>query len=273
MVRIAATPRAPISSVTSSTGTTAATMAGEFTPRAPSGSRSPTTRPACAAWSSGCWRPEWPGSGSNAPTAGRGRAAPGRADRLRHRTRPAAQPALAATARPATKTTGSTPTYWPMSCAPTGAGCATAGRPGLPPPRCARLTRAAKTSSATASPWPTSCARTCRSALPPRSGCSDDIDSDITLRFLERFPTAERAAWLSVTRLTAWLSSVGYCGRTPPETLYQAPDRRPGRRHRTGRRHRHRGHHRIPPLLRTLTTQIESLAAGSANNSTCTQTS
>ena len=30
----------------------------------------------------------------------------------------------AATARPATRTTGSTPTCWPTSCAPTGAGCA-----------------------------------------------------------------------------------------------------------------------------------------------------
>ena len=32
------------------------------------GSRSPTTRPGCAPWSSGCWPPTWPRSGSNAPT-------------------------------------------------------------------------------------------------------------------------------------------------------------------------------------------------------------
>ena len=55
---------------------------------------------------------------------GRRRAAPGRADRLRHPTRAAQEPAVAATARPATRTTGSTPTCWPTSCAPTGAGCA-----------------------------------------------------------------------------------------------------------------------------------------------------
>ena len=34
-----------------------------------SGSPSPTTRPGCAPWSSGCSPPAWPRSGSNAPTA------------------------------------------------------------------------------------------------------------------------------------------------------------------------------------------------------------
>ena len=36
-----------------------------------------------------------------------------------------------------------------------------------------------------------------------------DIDSDISLRFLERFPTQDRAGWLSPKRWAAWLSSVG----------------------------------------------------------------
>jgi transposase len=56
--------------------------------------------------------------------------------------------------------------------------------------------------------------------FPGAVGLFRDIDSDITLRFLERFPTQDRAAWLSPKRLTAWLSSVGYCGRTPTETLH-----------------------------------------------------
>jgi transposase len=56
--------------------------------------------------------------------------------------------------------------------------------------------------------------------FPGAVGPFADIDSDISLRFLERFPTAERAAWLSVKRWAAWLSSVGYCGRTQPETLH-----------------------------------------------------
>ena len=57
--------------------------------------------------------------------------------------------------------------------------------------------------------------------FPGAVGLFHDLDSEISLRFLERFPTTERAAWLSVKRLTAWLSSVGYCGRTPAETLHQ----------------------------------------------------
>jgi transposase len=56
--------------------------------------------------------------------------------------------------------------------------------------------------------------------FPAAVGLFCDIDSEITLRFLERFPTPQRAGWLSPRRLAAWLASVGYCGRTPPETLY-----------------------------------------------------
>ena len=36
---------------------------------------------------------------------------------------PGQEPSLAATARPGTRTTGSTPTCWPTRCAPTGTGC------------------------------------------------------------------------------------------------------------------------------------------------------
>ena len=47
-----------------------------------------------------------------------------------------------------------------------------------------------------------------------------DIDSDISLRFLDRFHTQTHADWLSPTRLAAWLSSVGYSGRTDPAVLH-----------------------------------------------------
>jgi transposase len=57
--------------------------------------------------------------------------------------------------------------------------------------------------------------------FPGAVGLFHDLDSGISLRFLERFPTAERAAWLSVKRLAAWLASVGYGGRTPIETLHR----------------------------------------------------
>ena len=41
------------------------------------------------------------------------------------------------------------------------------------------------------------------------------LDSPISLRFLERFPTPAQAAWLSARRMTAWLAAHAYCGRTP----------------------------------------------------------
>jgi transposase len=54
------------------------------------------------------------------------------------------------------------------------------------------------------------------------------LDSPISLRFLERFPTPAQAAWLSARRMTAWLAAHAYCGRTPaPELLRRlraAPD-------------------------------------------------
>jgi transposase len=55
--------------------------------------------------------------------------------------------------------------------------------------------------------------------FPGAVGLFADIDSDISLRFLERFPTQDRAGWLSPKRRTAWLSSVGYCGHTLLEIL------------------------------------------------------
>lgn len=46
--------------------------------------------------------------------------------------------------------------------------------------------------------------------LPGAIGLFRDIDSAITLRFLTRFPSQDRADWLSRTRLANWLGSVGY---------------------------------------------------------------
>jgi transposase len=48
-----------------------------------------------------------------------------------------------------------------------------------------------------------------------------DIDSPISLHFLERFPSAARARWLSEKRLGAWLAANGYCGRKTPAELYR----------------------------------------------------
>jgi transposase len=47
-----------------------------------------------------------------------------------------------------------------------------------------------------------------------------DIDSAISLSFLERFTTQTQADWLSPKRLAAWLGSVAYSGRTDSAVLH-----------------------------------------------------
>lgn len=59
-----------------------------------------------------------------------------------------------------------------------------------------------------------------RVVFPGAVGLFRDIDSAINLRFLERFPSATRAAWLSEKRLGAWLRANGYCGRKAPSELF-----------------------------------------------------
>jgi transposase len=59
-----------------------------------------------------------------------------------------------------------------------------------------------------------------RNAFPGAAGLFAEIDSPISLKFLARFSTQDRAAWLSPRRLAAWLASVGYCGRTDPAVLH-----------------------------------------------------
>ena len=49
-------------------------------------------------------------------------------------------------------------------------------------------------------------------AFPGAIGLFSKADSPITLTFLRRFSTAEKAAWLSPRRLENWLHSVGYTG-------------------------------------------------------------
>ena len=58
-------------------------------------------------------------------------------------------------------------------------------------------------------------------SFPGAVGLFADLDSPIALRFLIRFPSAARAAWLSPKRMASWLQAEGYCGRTSAEVLYQ----------------------------------------------------
>jgi transposase len=59
-----------------------------------------------------------------------------------------------------------------------------------------------------------------RVVFPGAVGLFSDLDSPISLRFLERFPSATRAAWLSEKRLGAWLRANGYCGRKSAAELF-----------------------------------------------------
>lgn len=59
-----------------------------------------------------------------------------------------------------------------------------------------------------------------RIVFPGAVGLFAEIDSPISLRFLERFPCATRASWLSEKRLGAWLRANGYCGRKTPADLH-----------------------------------------------------
>jgi transposase len=59
-----------------------------------------------------------------------------------------------------------------------------------------------------------------RIVFPGAVGLFRDIDSPISLRFLERFPSTTRAASLSEKRLRAGLRANGYCGRKNPGELH-----------------------------------------------------
>lgn len=58
-------------------------------------------------------------------------------------------------------------------------------------------------------------------SFPGALGLFADLDSPIALRFLLRFSSATKAAWLSPKRLAGWLHAEGYPGRTSAEVLYQ----------------------------------------------------
>jgi len=60
-----------------------------------------------------------------------------------------------------------------------------------------------------------------RNVLPGAIGLFKDIDSEISLAFLARFDTQDRADWLTPKRLGDWLAKHGYPGRTSPELLHQ----------------------------------------------------
>jgi transposase len=59
-----------------------------------------------------------------------------------------------------------------------------------------------------------------RTVFPGAVGLFSAIDSPISLRFLERFPSQTSARWLSEKRLGTWLRTNGYSGGKDPAELY-----------------------------------------------------
>ncbi len=100
-----------------------------------------------------------------------------------------------------------------------------------------------------------------RNVFPGAIGLFADIDSEITLAFLTRFDTQDRADWLTPKRLSDWLAKQGYSGRTDPEVLHQrlldAPRGATGV-HATSQAAITAGY---VALLRTLLEQIKTLSA------------
>ncbi len=99
-----------------------------------------------------------------------------------------------------------------------------------------------------------------RNAFPGAVGLFAEIDSPISLAFLTRFDTQDRADWLSPKRMAAWLTSVGYCGRVEPAVLHArltAAPRGVLGEHGTAQAHVTRA---LLAVLSTLVEQIKTLS-------------
>ena len=60
-----------------------------------------------------------------------------------------------------------------------------------------------------------------RVVFPGAVGLFSRIDSAVSLRFLQRFPSEAAAGWLSPKRLATWLRAARYSGRRSAEQLYE----------------------------------------------------
>jgi transposase len=97
--------------------------------------------------------------------------------------------------------------------------------------------------------------------FPGAVGLFRDIDSDISLRFLDRFTHQGQADWLTPRRLAAWLASVGYCGRVDPTVLHARLTAAPRGTTGSDAHTSAAVTTAFVTVLRTLTSQIEALAA------------
>jgi transposase len=95
--------------------------------------------------------------------------------------------------------------------------------------------------------------------FPDAIGLFAELDSPVSLAFLARFDSRDRADWLSPRRMAAWLASIGYCGRTDPAVLHArltAAPRGATAEHGTAEAHITRA---LLAVLTTLNEQIKAL--------------
>jgi transposase len=59
-----------------------------------------------------------------------------------------------------------------------------------------------------------------RNVFPGAAGLFSEIDSPVSLAFLARFATQDRADWLTPARMAKWLAGIGYSGRSDPAQLH-----------------------------------------------------
>ncbi len=100
-----------------------------------------------------------------------------------------------------------------------------------------------------------------RNVFPGAVGLFAEIDSPISLAFLTRFDTQDRADWLTPTRLGKWLNSVGYSGRTDPATLHAHLAGAPRGTTGTAAAIQAQVTHALIAVLNTLVEQIKTLSA------------
>jgi Transposase IS116/IS110/IS902 family len=99
-----------------------------------------------------------------------------------------------------------------------------------------------------------------RNTFPGAVGLFAEIDSVISLAFLARFDTQDRADWLSPKRLGAWLAGVSYSGKKDPALLHAHLTAAP--RGLTGADAEVEAHitHALVTVLTTLVEQIKTLS-------------
>jgi transposase len=97
--------------------------------------------------------------------------------------------------------------------------------------------------------------------FPGAAGLFADLDSPVSLAFLARFATQDRADWLTPARMGRWLASIGYSGHTDPAVLHARLTAAPRGLTGPGAEAQAGITRALHAVLLTLTAQIKALAA------------